>query len=625
MYAPIPEHFQVNPSQCILTLGSVRLPDGQEGISAYTEDLLAFLKQHCELHALHPEDYFITPPAPVTCQLIAALRDVVPDEVVNDITGFVHEATHWRGAWNSHEAPSAVKALHRTSSDELRTFYDTVRNLSLTRVPVNLSSKATSDTSLLNHPSVTAGMCPKKRHEVSQMQQLVSNMCRSHGADTVVNVGEGKGYVSRFLALEHDLQMIGLDCNPQHGDTSAARVERMLDQTTDGYRYRRRGGMRSITCTVNEHTDIAGVANSAPQDLTSAVSPVRKMRCVACGVVLKGGPIAQKEHLRVCRDGEYEEYGAGDGDTQWPRGAQFTITIGGSRRVVRVVSYDSGTKKHRVTDSEGGTVAVNFSDPAVNAQVMEEVQASCPPIAADMSNAMMMGLHACGNLGSDTLRLFVRSSSPALALVSCCWHALTPQGFPLSRRYRQPCLESGQPAWRQFSNVSTMLATQPMDAWGTGGAGMSLDSLRILFYRSLLPLTLPIGKEETTREQQDCSFRGQQTLLKPAFLRRIAKQKQTLDFTGFVREVCVEYYGGPTDDLLAKATHLYTEKADHFKDFVCFAMLRMWIAPLVEGSLLLDRLWYLKESLPAASQTALLPLFDGTLSPRMFALVARRA
>ena len=52
---------------------------------------------------------------------------------------------------------------------------------------------------LLNSPKPTKGMCPKKHHEVSRMTRFLASRRSSSGADVVVDVGSGLGYLGRSL------------------------------------------------------------------------------------------------------------------------------------------------------------------------------------------------------------------------------------------------------------------------------------------------------------------------------------------------------------------------------------------------------------------------------------------
>ena len=141
-----------------------------------------------------------------------------------------------------------------------------------------------------------------------------------------------------------------------------------------------------------------------------------------------------------------------------------------------------------------------------------------------------------------------------------------------------------------------------------------------------------------------CASTGGGALLQPAFLRAVGKDKQHLSFPEFVERVRAEYLAAELPDaarLAGEAAALWQRRGKGLGPFVAFAMLRMFVAPLVEGALLMDRFLYARKDLllrrrqqqqqqqqpsgAGGSPTlTLLPLFDGAISPRMFAIVVLR-
>ncbi|PBJ71455.1 hypothetical protein BCY84_16797 [Trypanosoma cruzi cruzi] len=274
----------------------------------------------------------------------------------------------------------------------------------------------------------------------------------------------------------------------------------------------------------------------------------------------------------------------------------------------------------------------------------------------DLRNVVMMGLHPCGDLGSNVCRLFVESASRGLLLVSCCWHALTNAGFPLS-------YELQRRGWRT-EQLSLLLATQPFDMWSTVSAEGHRESVCVLFYRSLLKLfwsRLRDRWQNSTAASMAaircCPF-AEVPHLEPAFLRRIAKIKSTITMEVFYVEVCREYFLDGTTTARkpqytlqshvcsscreAQTKYLFSDTnvslaaeigreffATHFAPFLGMTVLRMWMCHLVETMLLLDRTLFLSEMLRRdrrcrGSVVSLVPLFDGAVSPRMYGVLARR-
>lgn len=60
-------------------------------------------------------------------------------------------------------------------------------------------------------------MTAKKNHEVEITAQTVAHLCTHNNTSneniTVIDAGDGKGYLSSRLALEHNLRVLGVDAN----------------------------------------------------------------------------------------------------------------------------------------------------------------------------------------------------------------------------------------------------------------------------------------------------------------------------------------------------------------------------------------------------------------------------
>lgn len=281
---------------------------------------------------------------------------------------------------------------------------------------------------------------------------------------------------------------------------------------------------------------------------------------------------------------------------------------------------------------------------AVRVETPPPVQRPCVAVPS-LSNTMMIGLHTCGDLGSNICRIFARSGSRGLLLVSCCWQDLTARGFPLSEALRARGLSVDQ--------LSLQLATQPLDMWATLSPAGQQGSARLLFFRSMLALLFDrLGAEWEAATAPHCPM-AECPHLDPPFLRRVARHKDTMAFRDFALAVVEEFfsvekssaYCWSKDSVCAEcrvrqrsfleqrtaplADALSAEVFDaHFPRFVGLTVLRMWICHLVESVLLLDRALFLYEQCAlqpgTGASVALVPLFDGALSPRMYGILVRR-
>lgn len=284
-------------------------------------------------------------------------------------------------------------------------------------------------------------------------------------------------------------------------------------------------------------------------------------------------------------------------------------------------------------------------------QVLPFSQPRTPIVTVpSLHNTVMIGLHPCGDLGSNVCRHFLKTESQGLLLVSCCWQALTTSGFPLSAAIRSRGMAANK--------VSLLLATQPLDMWSTASTAGHKSSAKILFFRSLLKVLWAEYAEAfaTTAHAPSC---GQcpfapLPLLEPSFLRKVVKEKEHLQFPRFAAMVLAEYITDETAKSTAYTWHnqvcplcrnvqsdffngpdgtrvvqRISERYghDYLASFLGLTVLRMWMCHLVESLLLLDRTLYLHESMTAqgaSSAVSLVPLFDGAISPRMYGVLARR-
>lgn len=270
-----------------------------------------------------------------------------------------------------------------------------------------------------------------------------------------------------------------------------------------------------------------------------------------------------------------------------------------------------------------------------------------------LRNTIMIGLHTCGDLGSNICRIFLDSCSRGLLLVSCCWHALTEDGFPLSTYFRS--------RGASINKVSLLLATQPFDMWGDSDSKGHQASAKLLFFRSVLKLLWNQLKmkweEELSSNGSTCCAFAPLPHLEPYFLRSMAAKKHHINFTNFFsgvlkyfifentmrktaytwdNYVCTSCRSVQEQFFQREATLRIAKELEEklyptcFPSFLGLTVLRMWMCHTVESLFLLDRTLFLFERSYHSSgkseniAVSLFPLFDGKISPRLFGICARR-
>jgi len=250
-----------------------------------------------------------------------------------------------------------------------------------------------------------------------------------------------------------------------------------------------------------------------------------------------------------------------------------------------------------------------------------------------VNDAVIVGLHTCGNLSSTSFRLFVSSSSPAIVNIGCCYHWLSEAGDddPSARQKAQnPVVASprSSPAedadfgYPMSNFVDSMrfelgflvreLASHHLEMWATRNpAHHRIHGFRAalqLFFERHLPDRLQdaapalrgraIGRMRLRPQDTQGTFLQYGV----AVLARLAEP---------VQDECYAQF-----EAFAAA---FTE-ADWVLVAVIFGV-RQLLGAVVETLILLDRIIYLRENLPSA-RVAVIPLFDPYLSPRNSAIVA---
>jgi len=199
----------------------------------------------------------------------------------------------------------------------------------------------------------------------------------------------------------------------------------------------------------------------------------------------------------------------------------------------------------------------------------------------------MIGLHTCGNLAPDSLRIFLSNNDIKFVCnVGCCYHHLheefytnpymSPQEvndrqtnprFPLSKFLREKKFELGKNA--------LMVAAQPMDRLL---ANLPLPSDSLL-WRAILQVILKDHKPNIKFEEQHV---GRTAKKSNNFVSYVHKSFEKLNI-----ELKI------SDD---EIDHIYRKFAEsHRQKLLGYYQLKSMLGPLIEGIILLDRLQWLLE------------------------------
>ncbi|KAK7206441.1 methyltransferase domain-containing protein [Myxozyma melibiosi] len=117
------------------------------------------------------------------------------------------------------------ESLHPPSS--LVDFISKIRHLSIDRtLPKDLAS--TAPLPFLQTSALSLGMSPKKIHECQYLAAAVSSICDDVDTRHVIDLGSGKGYLSRTLAHEFDCSVVAVESVKSRTE-GAGRLDTLYD------------------------------------------------------------------------------------------------------------------------------------------------------------------------------------------------------------------------------------------------------------------------------------------------------------------------------------------------------------------------------------------------------------
>ncbi|KAF9571010.1 hypothetical protein EC968_001096 [Mortierella alpina] len=158
--------------------------------------------------------------------------------------------------------------------ESLKEFVRMVQELSINRTldPDYAKFKDTLDIHLI------PGMSPKKLHEVEILSGLMASYAKEHNIRSVIDLGAGQGYLSRVLAFQHQLCVLGVDSNTIQtcgAQTTQKRTEKLFVNKT---KLKRAGGGGSKKASKQSRqaaaaTTAAAASSSQPQSPSQTPSP----------------------------------------------------------------------------------------------------------------------------------------------------------------------------------------------------------------------------------------------------------------------------------------------------------------------------------------------------------------
>ncbi|XP_063567586.1 probable methyltransferase-like protein 25 isoform X5 [Pongo abelii] len=265
----------------------------------------------------------------------------------------------------------------------------------------------------------------KKSHEVQAMSELISSIADYYGIKQVIDLGSGKGYLSSFLSLKYGLKVYGIDSSNTntHGAEERNRklkkywklchAQSRLDVNGLALKMAKE---RKVQNKVKNKADIEEVFNNSPtsqekmstSDILpdfsgSVISNIRNQM-----ETLHSQP-HQEENL--CFENSFSLINL------LPINA---IEPTSSQQIPNRETSEANKERRKMTSKSSES---NIYSPLTS---FITADSELHDIIKDLEDCVMVGLHTCGDLAPNTLRIFTSNSEiKGVCSVGCCYHLLS--------------------------------------------------------------------------------------------------------------------------------------------------------------------------------------------------------
>nr|XP_055046850.1 methyltransferase-like protein 25 isoform X1 [Misgurnus anguillicaudatus] len=560
------------------------------------DEVIRFLSISLSIANAHTVDFY-------TRDVWSTFISASPDEVLravnssNDRTGAAEEETDTTfGFCNTTkkllDVPGLVRAAKSHSLSGLEVCVHLEELMDNLRLLTGDTTAGVSKGEIWDRRVPDEFMNCKKAHEVRAMSEVVNSLAKYCKVKQVIDVGSGKGYLCSFLSMQFNLQVFGIDSSSTNTHGAQER-NRKLKKFSRAYQKNNRA--------TKNHVPSNNAGDGTTEDKGLHVAPSES--CASQEQVT--GDISPSNKDTVCTV-DQNDCDAGSGFLNM---LSLDVVEDGSPRVhpSQLSEEEKEKRKKENLERKAREGKRSGSDDSLFSPLTSYVTAETElkMLITELEDAVLVGLHTCGDLAPSTLRMFsAKNELRAVCSVGCCYHLLSEEfdpdrqgcvdgvcGFPMSQFLKDQSYFCGRNA-----RMSACLALERVSA----GGGLPMESL---FYRAVLHVIL--------RDHYDC-YKSE---------KRVGNvYSKASSFVDYVRRALrkLDLDDAKLSDSIIQSYHEHY--SPRMNEMVAFNMLKVTLAPCIEGLILLDRLCYLKEQVNV-SHSALVQLFDPLQSPRCYAVV----
>uniref|UniRef100_A0A8D2AQC6 Methyltransferase like 25 n=1 Tax=Sciurus vulgaris TaxID=55149 RepID=A0A8D2AQC6_SCIVU len=445
----------------------------------------------------------------------------------------------------------------------------------------------------------------KKSHEVQAMSELICSITDYCGIKQVIDLGSGKGYLSSFLSLKYGLKVYGIDSSNTNTHGAKER-NRKLKKHWKHYHTQSRVDVNGVALKMAKERNVQNEIKckaDIEKSYNNSSTNQEKMTTSDYLPDFSGSVIAnirkEMENLHAQPHGE---------ENLCLENPFSLIDFLPIDAVEPTSSSQIRNREITEADKERRKMASKSNESNIYSPLTSFITADSElhDIIKDLEECLMVGLHTCGDLASNTLRIFTSNSEiKGVCSVGCCYHLLSEEfenehkectqekwGFPMCHYLKEEKWCCGRNA-----RMSACLALERVAL----GQGLPTESL---FYRAVLQDIIKDCYGITKCNQHVGKIYSKCS----SFLDYVRKslKKLGLDESKLPEKIIMDYY---------------EKYKPRMNELEAFNMLKVVLAPCIETLILLDRLCYLKEQEDIA-WSALVKLFDPVKSPRCYAVIA---
>ncbi|NXU65618.1 MET25 protein, partial [Horornis vulcanius] len=277
----------------------------------------------------------------------------------------------------------------------------------------------------------------KKSHEVQVMSELVDSIANYCGIKQVIDIGSGKGYLSSFLSMQYNLKVYGIDSSSSNTNGAHERNKKLKKHwrtyQSRGTKNLKSQGLekandRPVESEIHCKTIDEELLNNA-SSLQNQDQVIIQNLVPSCGSTEMATPetITETEADLVTGKQSHE--------------TKLSEEVLAVLNVLPADAVEDFSSSHNCGElCEEEKVQRKMTSLKTKARKSSESNLYFPltsyitaetelnDIITDLEDCMMVGLHTCGDLAANTLRIFAaKPEIKAVCSVGCCYHLLSEQ------------------------------------------------------------------------------------------------------------------------------------------------------------------------------------------------------